>query len=34
MEKIKYILKLLYIINYIIFNFYNFNFFNKINRQN
>jgi hypothetical protein len=34
MKKIKCIIKLLYVINYIIFDFYNFNFFNKINRQN
>jgi hypothetical protein len=31
MKKIKYILKLHYVINYIIFIFYNFNFFNKMN---
>jgi hypothetical protein len=34
MKKIKYIFKLFYVINYIIFDFFhNFNFFNKTNGQ-
>jgi hypothetical protein len=34
MKKIKYILKLYYVINHIIFNFfYNLNLFNKMNGQ-
>jgi hypothetical protein len=35
MKKLKYILKLHYVINHIIFDFfYNLNFFNKTNSQN